>query len=98
MTPPEEQPGEKCKGPCDKCKLAGALESAAERQGIAGWRMVLASTLVFLLPLVLAIAGAALTRQAGETRQLIGAAAGLAAGVAVAVPLMRLIRPKPEEK
>ncbi len=98
MTPPEQRAGEKCPGPCDKCELAGALESAAARQGIAGWRMVMASTLVFLLPLVLAMAGAVLMRQAGETRQLIGAAAGLAAGVAVAVPLMRLIRPKHEEK
>ena len=51
--------------------------------------MVWASTLVFLLPLLLAIAGALAMRQTGDTRQLIGAAAGLAAGVVVAAFVVR---------
>lgn len=51
--------------------------------------MVWASALVFLLPLLLAIAGALAMRQAGDTGQLIGAAAGLAAGVLVAALVAR---------
>jgi hypothetical protein len=58
----------------------------------AGARFVLASSAVFLLPLATAIAGAC---AAGSRRaaQPLGALIGLAVGMALAMGLVRLLRP-----
>ena len=56
-----------------------------------GWRLVRQSIWVFLLPLVLAIAGAAAGGE-GPVGQLIGAVVGLAAGMAASWLTARLVR------
>jgi hypothetical protein len=89
----EEKPGGECPARCEQCELANALEQATARNDMAGWRLVLWTTFVFLLPLVLAIGGASFLRGRGEVQQMKGAGAGLAAGVAIAWVATKFVRP-----
>lgn len=94
MNQPRNSSPDACAGLCDQCVAAPLVEAAGEPGALAGGRMVLASSVVFLLPLAAAIAGAAWVRN-DPPRQLVAALAGFAAGVAAAVILVRLIhRPK----
>lgn len=67
-----------CSGACHSCGIA--TESGASGSSIRGARMVVAALLVFVLPLLTAVAGARL----GGGAQVGGAAIGLLAGVLAA--------------
>ncbi len=56
-----------------------------------GWRLAMASVGLFLAPILLAIAGATCCGD-GEGVQLLGAVAGLGAGMTGAVVVGRLLR------
>jgi hypothetical protein len=90
----EEKPAGECPARCEQCELANALNQATARSDMAGWRLVLWTTFVFLLPLILAIGGASFLRAGGEVAQMKGAAAGLAVGVLIAWIATRFVRPK----
>jgi hypothetical protein len=77
-----------CPVDCPGCDAAAAADQPA---GLSGWRMVLCSAVVFLLPLAAAIAGAAL---AGPVRiqQVGGVLLGLSLGIGMASLLFRMIR------
>ena len=79
-----------CSTSCDKCVVNTDLAGAA-RDSVAGWRLVAASGLVFLLPLLLAIVGAALAGGDGK-RQLAGALGGFSGGVLAAMLLVKGLR------
>ena len=80
-----------CRSDCPGCGQAERPSGAAAH---SGWRLAGFSALVFLLPLVLAAAGAALAG-GRPVWQLVGALAGLAVGVAVARAVLR--RPREVE-
>ena len=90
MNQTNQQPAAECPVRCPHCAAADR-ESEQPLAGPQGWRLVTASIGVFLLPLGLALAGAA---GGGETKvgQFVGAVAGLAAGLAGSVLVARLIR------
>lgn len=98
MKQSEEKPDGECPARCEQCELANALEQATARSNMEGWRLVLSSTFVFLVPLVLAIAGAVFLRRGGQVDQVAGAAAGLAVGIAAAWVVTKLIRPAKAQK
>ena len=79
-----------CSSSCDQCPAHTDL-AGTDRNAVAGWRMVVASGLVFLLPLLLAIAGAALAGS-DEKRQLVGALCGFLMGVLWAMLLVKVLR------
>lgn len=89
----EEKPDGECPGRCEQCELANALEQATARNDMTGWRLVLWTAFVFLLPLILAIAGASFLRRGGEVQQMKGAGVGLAAGIAIAWVVTKFVRP-----
>lgn len=74
---------------CGTCSPDGAGASASG--GLRGWALVLSAAAVFLLPLALAAAGAALCG-ADAIRQTLGAAVGLGAGVLGGVVITRRLR------
>ena len=79
-----------CSTSCDQCPAKTDLAGTG-RNAVAGWRMVVASSLVFLLPLILAIVGAALAGS-DEKRQLVGALLGFLVGVLWAMLLVKVLR------
>jgi hypothetical protein len=84
---------------CSGCSGCAAAESAAgpgREVPLVGGRFVAASVGFFLGPLVLAVAGAFCSGRDGG-RQLLGAIAGLAAGMAVSVVVARLLVPSGKE-
>ncbi|MFH0952840.1 MAG: SoxR reducing system RseC family protein [Verrucomicrobiota bacterium] len=93
MKQSEQMPDREPSGSCEKCIVVSSVDRATEQAGMAGWRLVLSSTLVFLLPLMMAIAGAAVSRK-GQAYQLAGALGGFFAGVVLAWVGTRLIRPR----
>ncbi|HUS90617.1 MAG TPA: SoxR reducing system RseC family protein [Phycisphaerae bacterium] len=83
---------EKAKGPCGPgCTRCGVHEPPTGASPLEGGRLVAASLGVFMLPLVLAIVGAAVAGGEG-TRQLLGALGGLVVGLAGGVCVARLAR------
>lgn len=88
----EEGTPEGCSGKCEGCDLAGPGVLSAD-EGYAGWRMVLLSTVVFLVPLLMAVAGA-LIKRGSANAEVGGAAVGFFAGVLVAIVVVRCIKPR----
>ena len=80
-----------CSGHCEQCEIVKDGQALAGDPAVRGWRMVLGSTAVFLLPLALAAAGAYLAGQNAD-RQVAGALIGLAAGVLVAKGISAWLR------
>ena len=76
-----------CKAGCGGC----AVEPAYVPGGLRGWRLVGSAAGIFLLPLALAVGGAALGGRGGAG-QLLGAIVGLAAGVAGAAIVGKILR------
>jgi len=77
---------------CSTCPVDGcSAENTADDPPLAGWRFALASSGLFLGPLVLMLIGAV---WAAETpaAQLCGALAGLGAGVALSVAISGILR------
>lgn len=97
MMHPEQSAEGESSGKCENCIVVKSVERSADQAGMGGWRLVLSSTLVFLLPIVLAIAGAAVSRQE-QSRQLAGAVGGFVLGIVLALMGMRLIRPQTTAK
>lgn len=91
MHPQHNAEGESSGG-CDKCVVVKSVERSADEAGLGGWRLVFSSTLVFLLPIVMAIAGATVSRE-GQSQQLAGAVGGFVLGIVLALIGTRLIRP-----
>jgi uncharacterized membrane protein len=85
---PEHSPKQNpCQAACHRCEDG---EQAGESQEqLAGWRLGLAAASGFLLPLVLAVTGAAVSP---ASWQWVGCAAGLAAGLFVAGALGKAFR------
>lgn len=88
----EEGAPEGCSGKCERCDLAGPGVQSVD-EGYAGWRMVLLSTVVFLLPLLTAVAGA-LVKRGSANAEVGGAAVGFLAGVLMAIVVVRCIKPR----
>jgi len=81
----------KSEGPCGPaCTHCGLHDRPPDVEAVTGWRLVVGALAVFVLPLVLAIAGAAVSG-GGDARQLLGALIGLAAGLAAGVVIARLV-------
>ncbi len=76
-----------------KCPTCGRRGDSPSDPGVAlsGGRLALAAAAAFLLPLGLAIAGAAVAG-AAEVAKVAGAAAGLIAGAAAAAAICRRLR------
>jgi len=82
-----EQKQPTCDGDCHNCHD----ESTRDTGGLAGWKLVVPAVLVFLLPAALGSAGAMMAGP-GPIRELIGAVAGLAAGLWIAFIAARQLR------
>lgn len=80
-----------CSGHCEQCDIAKDGQALAGDPAVRGWRMVLSSAAVFLLPLALAAAGAYLAGPSA-IRQVAGALIGLASGVLMAKGISALLR------
>ena len=89
MSASAEKPDNPCACACSQCGQADERE--ARPGAMSGWRLSLSAAMVFLLPLALAAAGAALCGP-GATGQSLGALAGLVAGVLASVIVARLVR------
>ena len=76
-----------CKAGCGGC----VIEPVSIPGELGGWRFAAAAAGIFLLPLALAVAGAALGGRGGAG-QLLGAIVGLAAGVAGAAIVGKILR------
>ena len=87
MTEADKHDAGACKAGCGGC----AIEPADAAGGPAGWRLVAAAAGIFLLPLALAVGGAALAGPGGAA-QLLGAIVGLAAGVGAAAIVGKILR------
>jgi len=75
-----------CEGECSGCKLVSPGDGA-----LRGWRLVLVAAGVFIMPLVLAVLGAAVAP--GEaTAQMMGAGIGLLVGILAAAATGTIIR------
>ena len=79
-----------CDHKCDSCSL-GHHAMPTKGGDLAGMKLVGAGALVFLFPLILAIAGVVFAG-GGHTRQIIGAMIGLIIGVVSAVVIVRLLK------
>jgi hypothetical protein len=76
-------------GSCPTDDCPARYEDDAPR--LRGPALVAAALALFLLPILLAVAGSALAGQAGDVAQLLGCLAGLGLGLAVARLFARLI-------
>lgn len=83
MTHSEKSTSASCSGHCHECPATNGARPAGGDTGLDGWRLVLASAAVFLLPLALGIAGAVLSR-GRPALQPLWAAGGLMLGVLLA--------------
>jgi len=88
-----------CPWRCAGCPQdqAGSPADAGGPEGLAGWRLAVRVVILFLMPLALAVAGAALAGTGGK--QLAGALVGLAVGLAASVIACRIAagRKKPQD-
>jgi len=82
-----------CSSGCVQCAGAGAAETADPP--LVGCRLAVAAGGAFVIPLLLALAGAAAARcvSCGPLGSLVGCLAGLAAGVGVARLMTRRLGP-----
>ena len=87
----KEQGVRDCLIGCSRCTAAAGPPAA---DALAGWRLVVSSAGIFLVPLVLAIAGSALVPMMwkGDLGGLVGGAGGLLAGLVGSVIVERLVR------
>jgi hypothetical protein len=92
---PQEPNTASCAVQCRRCSLADQCK--APSRGPSGWRLTVSSSAAFLLPLILAAGGACLGGASGA-RQLVGALAGLAIGVAAGMLVVRLVAGRPAGK
>ena len=83
-----------CQVACSQCSADSSIPAAGGEEIFTGWRLAAAALWVFVLPLVLAVAGAVIARSywPGNTRMLFATLAGLAAGGAISWTASRLIR------
>lgn len=81
-----------CAAQCTGC--GGAETRPAEAGGLTGWRLTAVAAGVFLVPLLLAVAGAIVLPRfwPGPAAQIVGGAGGLLVGVVLAVVAGRLCR------
>jgi len=93
MSLTEKDPPVGCSGHCESCAVGEGDAGSAGDPKMTGWRFMLSSVIVFLLPLGLALAGAILLRE-NKARQLGGAVGGLALGVLLAKGLSTLLAPR----
>ena len=77
-----------CQAGCRRCEDGERADTSHEK--LAGWRLSLAATIGFLLPLVLAATGAAISP---SSWQWVGCAVGLVGGLLVAAALAKAFRP-----
>lgn len=95
MSDSTKKGGTGCSSGCSKCS---SLEQCGQHPGaLSGWPLVGSTLCVFLLPLVMATAGAILAGPE-EMHQFAGAFGGLAAGLVVGVILARFIGRSTKEK
>ena len=83
-----------CQAGCSQCSAGSPTLAAGGEEIFTGWRLAVAALWVFVLPLVLAVAGAVVGRWywPGPTGMLLATLAGLAAGGAISWTASRLIR------
>ncbi|MHC4982820.1 MAG: hypothetical protein ACYTF6_06590 [Planctomycetota bacterium] len=84
-----------CNASCPGCAAAGREDQQTDGV-IRGRRLSAAAIVVFLVPLIIALAGL-LAAGPAETSRLIGAAAGFAIGVAASIVTARFIKPAGKE-
>ena len=84
-----DRPTGPCAPVCSHCRMDASCP--AEPGALSGWRLTATAAGVFLLPLGLAAAGAALCGQQ-PTWQFLGALAGLVVGLVGAVVVARCVR------
>ncbi len=85
-----------CAGGCESCDLSSDTGPGnASHDAMSGSRLSAASAVVFLLPLVTALAGASLG--AAPLTQILGGLAGLGLGALVARVLTRWLAPGARE-
>jgi len=87
MTDATHDPDRPCGSGCTRCGLHAAPPDVPV---LRGWRLTVSALGVFLLPLVLAVAGAVVVGGEGG-RQFLGALAGLAVGLAGGVLIGRCV-------
>jgi hypothetical protein len=76
---------------CLGCTQCDADDPARPEAGaLRGWRLTVSATAVFLLPLALAVTGAALLGS-NQTRQFLGALGGLAVGMGCGILIARSV-------
>ena len=80
-----------CQLKCRRCPVETDLEGGGQAGRPTGWRLAAMSAGAFLLPLILAMAGAAVGQAAWSSAGA-GAAVGLAAGLALAIGVQALRR------
>ena len=88
-----------CQAGCSQCSTDSPTPAAGGEEIFTGWRLAVAALWVFVLPLVLAVAGALVARWywPGPAPALLATLAGLAAGGAISWTAERLIRTTPGE-
>ena len=84
-----EKPKNACSGGCSRCGVAEGRDQ--DDGGLRGWRLTLSAGAAFVLPLVVAAAGARLAGPA-QTPQFLGALGGLIVGLVCGVGIARLVR------
>ncbi len=77
-----------CQAGCRRCEDSERADASGDN--LAGWRLSLVAAIGFLLPLVLAAAGAAISP---SSWQWVGCAVGLAGGLFIASALAKAFRP-----
>ena len=83
-----------CSGECSGCGADEPVDTAAV---LTGGRLAMAAASTFLVPLILAIAGAAVAGEGREIHQFVGAAAGLVLGALLVAVATRLLGPREEK-
>ena len=90
MTSDRPDPLVACLGHCHRCGMLSVASLLLDEK-VAGWRLVWRAFFVFLVPLIAAAAGAYVAGGSAVS-QLVGAVAGFAAGLAIAVTMTRLFK------
>ena len=78
-----------CSGGCSRCGSPEPPKGPAG-EGLAGWRLTVSAIAAFLMPLALAVAGAAMGG-GSETGQFLGAMIGLGVGLTIGLVVSRLL-------
>ena len=89
MTVSSEKTESSCSGGCSRCGSAEQPKEPAG-EGLAGWWLTVSAVAAFLMPLALAVAGAAMGG-GSETRQFMGATIGLGVGLTIGLVVSRLL-------